>query len=83
MGPLMVTVSVDGAVLLTAAANGSRADLVAVGAAPSPDHGFTIGLPPAVVEKLRKGKHTIAAAAGAFALGASPRCLCDFVPCPC
>ena len=88
LAPLTVTLEVDGKAAVTVTANVSRPDLVAVAVAPSPDHGFTVGLPPALTRPLLHGKHVIKALAHAegeepFELDSSPRCICDFAPCAC
>ena len=87
MARLSIDVTVDGQAAATCLANVSRPDLVAAGAATSAHHGFLVGLAPELVLRMQRGKHTIGVAASdgavSWALGNSPRCLCDFVPCAC
>lgn len=71
LAPVVVTIKIDGAEVLTVLANYSRPDLVAAGVAPSAGHGFVVGIPPAACRKMRHGKHTISATA-ALAAGGMP-----------
>ena len=59
--PVIVNITLDGAVITSVLANQSRPDLVPAGVAPDPNHGFTAKLPPEAVGKLRHGTHDISA----------------------
>jgi hypothetical protein len=92
---VQVRVFMDGARVVDAVADVSRADLVEAGVAPNPQHGLVVTLPPATFATLQKGSHglTVLASSAAPQCGQfswrlpgpilSLKCVCDGKLCDC
>eukprot|EP00051_Salpingoeca_urceolata_P013448 m.168883 g.168883 ORF g.168883 m.168883 type:complete len:672 (-) comp17796_c3_seq6:99-2114(-) len=79
--PVELTVRYDFATIATVLADTPRGDLVKAKVCPNPNHGLQTSVPLGSLPT--KGKHVVSLEVLGRRLAASPKCICDGVPCDC